>query len=102
MNLADFNCTKLVQCEEYMLRYEEDSTVTEYKQTGIYRMVNGKLKKDAKVYISGDSYFKINTSAGVTEGVDARYGITIDRYDSKGRDVVEIIKRSIVEWKKLK
>ncbi len=91
----------LVDGNEYELRYIEYPPVTKPPQTGIYRIINGELIPDAKMQITGDSYIEIGPQ-GETRRVDSRIGMSIARYDSAGRDYVEIIKSSIVEWKKFR
>ena len=83
-----------------MLRYKPD-LVYKYTQTGVYRMVDEKLKMDELIHITGDSYLSINRSDGVAERVDSRHGMTINRYDKRDRDLVQIIKNSLVEWVKI-
>jgi hypothetical protein len=101
MDLNHFSGTRLIEGEEYMLRYKPDDPVYEYRQTGVYRMVDGGLKMDELIHITGDSYLSINRSDGVTERVDSRHGMTINRYDKRDRDLVQIIKNSLVEWVKI-
>jgi hypothetical protein len=102
MDLGHMVGKYLVDGNEYELRYTEDNQVTGYHKTGIYRMIDGELRMDTKIQITGDSYIEVNRSTGATHRVDSRYGAAIDRYDKKGRDLVQIIKNSIVEWKRLK
>jgi hypothetical protein len=95
----------LVDGEKYEMKYMETPAVTDPTQTGIYRMMDGFLvggNGDNRIAISGNSYIEINRSTGETHRVDSVYCTSTGRYDSKGRDVVEIIKKSIVEWRKLK
>ena len=43
----------------------------------------------------------INRETGEITRVDSGYGTSISRYDENGRDLVEIIKKSIVAWTKI-
>lgn len=116
-NLMDINQPLgnffLVEGEEYILKYEEIYPLKhdETKKPGMpistdeYRIDAdglGRLIKKSRIEIMGNSYISVNRSTGETIRVDSRYGTRIDRYDDRGRDLVAIIKKSIVEWGKIK
>jgi hypothetical protein len=93
----------LVEGEEYELMYEETPKMTMPVPTGGYRIDDaGNLIQSTKIKITGNSYIDINRSTGETNRIDARYGTSLDRHDKAGRDLVAIIKSSIVVWTKLR
>ena len=92
----------LVDGEEYVLKYEEIKKLEMPVPTGGYRIdADGRLIKLSRIEITGNSYISVNRATGEFSRVDSRYGTTIDRPDDRGRDLVEIIKKSIVEWTKI-
>jgi hypothetical protein len=91
-----------VEGEEYVLKYEEIKKLEMPVPTGGYRIdADGRLIKSSRIEITGNSYISVNRATGEFSRVDSRYGTTIDRHDDRGRDLVEIIKKSIVEWTKI-
>lgn len=97
--------TYLVEGEEYKAKYEESQELTMSMPipTGGYRISDeGNLIRSTKIQISGDSYMSINRTTGEMSRIDSRYVTSIDRYDKNGRDLIDIIKKSIIEWMYLK
>jgi hypothetical protein len=104
-----------VEGEEYEVKYEETPELTTPLSTGVYTRelttplstgvyrINGegKLIRPVRIEITGNSYGKINRETGEITRVDSGYGTSISRYDENGRDLVEIIKKSIVAWTKI-
>lgn len=87
----------LVEGEEYELKYEETPALTMSVPTGAYKIdADGNLVKSTKIEITGNSYINANDNR-----IDVRYGTSLDRHDKEGRDLVEIIKNSIVAWMKI-
>ena len=95
--------TYLVEGEEYEVRYEETQELTMPVPTGVYIIdEEGNLIRSTKIQISGNAYMSINRTTGEMSRIDSRYVTSIDRYDKNGRDLVDIIKKSIIEWMYLK
>ncbi len=93
----------LVDGEEYVLKYEEIKKLEMPIPTGEYRINDdGRLIKKSRIAITGNSYISMNRATGETTRIDSRYGTSMDRHDDRGRDLVDIIKKSIVEWEKIK
>jgi len=93
----------LVEGEEYVVKYEEMKKLEMPVPTGEYRIdADGRLIKKSRIAITGNSYISANRTTGETTRVDSRYGTSMDRHDDSGRDLVDIIKKSIVEWEKIK
>jgi hypothetical protein len=91
-----------VEGEEYEVKYEETPELTTPLSTGVYRINGeGKLIRPVRIEITGNSYGKISRETGEITRVDSGYGTSISRYDENGRDLVEIIKKSIVAWTKI-
>lgn len=94
--------TYLVEGEEYEVKYEETKELTIPVPTGGYRIDDeGKLIRSTKIQIAGDAYMNINRTTGEMCRIDSRYVTNIDRHDKNGRDLVGIIKKSIIEWTKI-
>jgi hypothetical protein len=90
----------LVEGEEYVMKYAETPDLTMPLSTGVYRINGeGKLIRPARIVIMGNSYGKINSETGEITRVDSR--TSISRYDKNGRDLVAVIKKSIVTWTKI-
>jgi mRNA-degrading endonuclease HigB of HigAB toxin-antitoxin module len=93
----------LVDGEEYVVKYEETPKLKMPFPTGVYRMdADGTLDKLSRIEITGNSYIGINRITGQIDRIYSRYITSIDRHDNKGGDLVAIIKKSIVEWVKIK
>lgn len=94
--------TYLVEGEEYEVKYEETKELTMPIPTGGYRIDDeGKLIRSTKIQIAGDAYMNINRATGEMCRIDSRYVTNIDRHDKNGRDLVGIIKKSIIKWTKI-
>ena len=94
--------TYLVEGEEYEVKYRETQELTMPIPTGGYRIDDeGKLVRSTKIQITGDAYMNINRATGEMCRIDSRYATNIDRHDKNGRDVVDIIKKSIIEWTRI-